>query len=246
MDRALWISWYDLQEQDDKAYLPWLHETYIPGILRRPGILWAAHYASMKKGKSHKARTDGVAGRTADSAVPAGDRYILVFGAEHTHAFADPYPSALHAGLPDGDRKMLAMRIGERVSIMAEAARVEGPAAKDYKDGLVLAPCINLGSFNYPYPHEEEMMGWYAQRRMFAMSLMPGCVRTRKLASVAGWARHAIVYEFASLEAHNQYFSTREDLRPEQQEWSERVVARVMHAPGSSHLACRIWAAASN
>ena len=45
-DRALWITWYDLPEGGRDDYLAWLHEIYMPGILDRTGLLWAAHFAS--------------------------------------------------------------------------------------------------------------------------------------------------------------------------------------------------------
>ena len=240
MDRALWISWYDLPDDGRDAYIAWAQETYIPQLLKRPGFLWGAHYASIDKG-AHKASTDGIAGRTKDAAVPTGDRYIMMFAAEDCITFARPTPRALHGTLPEPDKKMLALRMNERMNVMMEATRVEGKAMKNFKEGMIAAPCINLGSFNYPTDGEEEMMGWYAQRRMHAMSLMEGCVRTRKMCSVAGWAKHAIVYEFESQEACKKYFSTREDLNPEQQPWSDKVVKRVMHAPGSSNLAIRLF-----
>ena len=51
VDNAIWISWYDLKEDGRDAYLAWLHEIYIPLLLRRPGFLWAAHYASVDKAR---------------------------------------------------------------------------------------------------------------------------------------------------------------------------------------------------
>lgn len=246
MDRGLWIAWYDLPDDGREAHLFWLHETYIPGLLKRPGFLWAAHYASVKKGTMRTTRREDALHRTTDPSVPTGDRYILLFGAEHAHVFGDPVPSALHAGLPEQSRKMLAMRTGERVNIMVEAARVNGPEAKEYSSGMALAPCIQLGNFNCAYEHEEEMLAWYAQWRMPAMGRLPGCIRTRRLASVSGWAKHAILYEFASLEARNRYFLTHEDRHPEMKAWSEKMVRRLTHAPGSASLACRIWPAVSN
>ena len=49
MDRGLWITWYDLKEGDRDTYLRWLHGDYLPQLVRRPGVLWAAHYASVEK-----------------------------------------------------------------------------------------------------------------------------------------------------------------------------------------------------
>ena len=243
MDRGIWITWYDLPDDGREAYLSWLHETYIPGFLQRPGYLWAAHYASLKR-EAVKGVGRGIERKHNISlaGVPSGDQYILMFGAEHAHVFGNPVPSALNAGLPDADRKMLAMRTGERVNIMVEAARVDGPEAKNYQGGLAPAPCIQLGSFNCAWQDEEEVMAWYAQSRMRGMATLPGTVRTRALASVAGWAKHGILYEYVSLEARNEHSHELEAGRPDMKAWADRTVTKLAHATGAGGVnACRIW-----
>src|SRR5262249_21990037 len=45
-DGGLWITWYDLPDTGRETYLSWLHEKYLPALLKRPGYLWAAHYAT--------------------------------------------------------------------------------------------------------------------------------------------------------------------------------------------------------
>ncbi len=241
MDNALWITWYDLPQDGRDAYLAWLHETYIPMLLRRPGFLWAAHYASVEKERIISSHPEFISPSTRDAAVPAGDRYILLFGAQDANVFGCPTPTALHAGLPEASRKMLALRAGERVNIMVEAARVDGPAASTYQGGMALGPCIQLGSFNCTPQSEEEMLAWYALWRMPAMRTLPGCIRTRKLASVVGWAKHAILYEYESVAIRNQYYPRHEEDRPDMKAWSGRMVMKLAHAPGSANLAVRIW-----
>lgn len=241
MDRGLWITWYDLPEPDRAAYSAWLHATYLPELLRRPGYRWAAHYACVEKKAMRTMRQPGTHVHTADPAVPTGRQFILIVGAEDAHVFGDPVPGALHAALPAADRRMLSMRIGERVNIMTEAARVDGPARGDHADGEIPAPCVQLGSFRCDPGAEEEMLAWYAQWRMNAMRSTPGCVRMRRLASVAGWAKHAVLYEFESLLARNRDFMKHEDARPDMKAWSDRMVPKLTHAPGSASLACRIW-----
>lgn len=240
MDRGFWITWYDLPEQGRDAYLSWLHEKYIPDCMKRPGFLWAAHYASIKIEATTHARRSALA-HTSNLGVPAGDRYILMFGAEDAHVFGNPVPSAYNAGLPAADRKMLALRIGERVNVMIEAARVEGPEAKAYKEGMLPAPFIQFGSFISDWKDEEEMLAWYAQWRMPAMSRLPGIIRTRKLSSVAGWAKHSLMYEWVSREARDKNFNSHEDAYPDMKAWSDRMVPKLIHAPGSANLAHRIW-----
>src|SRR5436190_19210383 len=75
VDRALWISWYDLPVDGRDAYLSWLHETYIPRLLKRPGLLWAAHYAAAQGAGPARQSTRP---NTTDPSVPTGNNYILV------------------------------------------------------------------------------------------------------------------------------------------------------------------------
>lgn len=240
MDRGLWITWYNLPAEGRDTYLSWLHGEYIPRMLKRPGYLWAAHYASIAEGSKVPRRTSGKKYNTTDPEVPRGDRYILLFGGEDSNVFGDPVPSELHASLPKADRDMLALRIEPRVNIMVEAARVDGPELAGYRDGMNLAPCIQMGTFQSRWQDEEDALKWYAQWRMPAMRKLRGCVRARKLASVAGWAKQSILYEFTSLEGRNHFIAEHEDGNANR-EWTDKVVASLMHAPGSANVAERIW-----
>jgi len=243
MDRAYWISWYDLPQDGCDAYLAWAHQVYIPRVLQRPGVLWGAHYASEPRSSytplggggriSHKKNPEGV---------PTGDRYIMMFGAADPHVLANPGQREFHASLPENDRRMLAHRIEERVNLMIDEARIQGPAAQPSEAVTAPGPCIQLGSFNAgSYRDEEEMATWYAQWRLPSLKTLPGCIGVRKLVSIAGWAKHACFYEFTSLEARHQHFVHYEDPRPDMVAWSTKVVRDTVHAPGSANVACRLW-----
>ena len=82
LDRGLWISWYNLPQDGRDRYFSWLHESYIPRMLKQPRFLWAAHYKSAKIAPLPHIR------HTSDPAVPKGADYILIFGAESAHAFS--------------------------------------------------------------------------------------------------------------------------------------------------------------
>ncbi len=241
MDRGIWISWYNLPDKDRDAYLEWVHASYIPKQLARPGVQWAAHYASQTNVKLSGAK--GRLSNVKSNAVPVGDRFILLFGGDDAHVFVRPTPREFHAQLPAADRKMLALRLAERTNIMTEEARIHGPAAAQPAE-TALSPCIQIGSFNAGADQDEdELAAWYATWRLPCMEKMPGCVRVRKYASVAGWAKHAIVYEFTSVAARNDNFIDHESPHPEQEAWSDRVVRKLVHAPGSPNLAQRLWPA---
>jgi hypothetical protein len=240
-DRGLWVAWYDLEEGHRGSHLRWLHDTYLPQLLKRPGILWAAHYASVEKSARRGSNRESRINRTNDAAVPTGSQYIFLAAAADPHVFGNPTPGEYHAGLPAESRRQLALRAGERANILAEAGRTDGPAAASLGEKLALAPCIQLGSFNCAPEHEEEMLAWYTKWRLPAMAATPGCVRFRTLASVSGWAKHAVLYEFVSLEARNTHFMGHEDQHPEMKAWSDRMVPRLTHAPGSATVAVRTW-----
>ena len=60
------------------------------------------------------------------------------------------------------------------------------------------------------------------------MTEQPGCVAVRKLVSVSGWAKHAILHEFTSVEARNANFVNFEETASPRQ---GRVVG-AGHRPG--------------
>jgi len=241
----MWISWYDLAEGNRDAYLKWAHGTYVPALIKRPGFLWGAHFqteatvpmSGVPKGAPGRLR------HTDDPAVPRGNKYILIFGAENAHAFGNPTPRKLHAGLSKDDQKMLAMRVGERVNIFTDEHGIGGPAAGKRDPKQALSPCIQLGSFTAGSADEDEVLAWYAQWRLPSMNRLAGCVGIRKLVSVSGWAKHGVLYEFVSLEERNQHFPEHEKANPEMEAWTDRLVRQLLHAPGSPCAAQRLHSA---
>jgi len=238
MDRGLRISWYDLGEANRNEYLSWLHEHYLPGILKRPGVTWAAHYAA------EKMAVPGRLAHTKDESVPKGGEYILLIGAETAHAFSPPRPGEAAQEVTPTDTKMRALRRAERVSIMTEEARVQGPASATHT-GAGLTRCVQLGSFNAGprAGDDDELLAWYARGRLPSMEKLPGLVRVRKMVGVTGWSRHAVLYEFTSLAERNTHFPAHEKPYPELEKWTDKVVRSLVHAPGSPHVAQRIWPA---
>ncbi|MBZ5659497.1 MAG: hypothetical protein LAO08_03750 [Acidobacteriia bacterium] len=237
-DRGLWITWYDLPANGREDYFSWLHATYLPAILKRPGYLWAAHYASMdlEGGAANATRYHHV----DDPRVGKGFHYMLLIAATDANVFGDPVPSVLHAALPEQGKKMLAMRMGERVNLFTETGRREGQASAAYKEGMLGAPCIQVGSFDCELEFEEEMHAGYVLQRLPKMCATPSCVRVRKLNSVAGWAKHGIVYEFASKEGFDRDYAPAVANSP-LGFGAHSVVPNLIHAPNGPNSALRIW-----
>ena len=111
LDHALWVTWYDVAAPERERYLAWLHDEYIPAVLKRPGYLWAAHYATIKKGVQPNAmHREKSLTNVRDAQVPSGEEFILLFGAADTAVFGACSPSEINAALPDADKPMLALR----------------------------------------------------------------------------------------------------------------------------------------
>jgi hypothetical protein len=242
-DRAYWISWFNLDEDKRQDFFAWAYESYVPRVLARGGVLWGALYASEAKGSFTPLGGGGrISHKKNPRGVPVGDRYILMFGAKETYDLANPAPDEFHAKLNKTDHKMLALRLHERRNLMLEEARIEGPGITEQKPELAPAPAIQLGSFNAgAWADEEEMAAWYARWRLPSLVNVPGCVRVRKLVSVAGWAKHACFYEFTSLAAREKHFVHYEKRNKKMVKWSTDVVRDTVHAPGSANIASRVF-----
>ncbi len=235
MDRGIWATWYDLPADGKEDYLSWLHEIHLPKALERPGYLWAAHVENVwdEAREDHKNR---VLTHTGDPGVPAGNGYLLLFGAELPTTFLDPSPAQLAEEWGAEEREMTGRRGGERSCIFMEHNRIDGYEAATRSPGITPGPAIQVGSFNInARENEDELGSWYAQVRMPRLKEMAGCVGARNLVSVAGWAKHAIMYEWISLESLKENFIT------ETIERSRNAVKSLVHAPGSPTLGKRIW-----
>ncbi len=242
-DRAYWISWFNLAEKDRYDFSTWAYETYVPKVLSRDGVLWGALYASEATGSFTPLGGGGrISHKKNPKGVPVGDRYIIMFGAMDAYVLADPMPDEFHAQFNKADQKMLALRTDERRNIMLEEGRIEGLGLEENNPAMAPAPAIQLGSFNAgAWDDEEEMAAWYARWRLPSLTGLPGCVRVRKLVSVAGWAKHACFYEFNSLKAREEHFVHYEKPNKKMVKWSTDVVRDTVHAPGSANVASRIF-----
>ena len=241
MDRSIWATWYDLPKEDEAEYNDWLHHTHIRETLKRPGYMWAAHYELVDRESPKSKKKDHLA-YTDDPSIPNGTEFLLLFGAASAEVFLSPNPAQLAETYSDETKAMIAKRIGERTGIFTEVDRVNGPAADTRAVGGVPAPIVQMGAFNCFTPEDDfDLSSWYAQDRLPAMKYMRGCVGTRKLVSVAGWAKHSIFYEFASLEKVLAHFPRADKLFPGENDWSYHVCQRLLHAPGSPTRGKRIW-----
>lgn len=243
MDNGIWATWYDLDAADRDDFLAWLHGDYLPSLLARPGIAWAAHYESEGGGTAMREVRERIVAKPKEEDVGAGSQFLMLVGAPSPHTFLSPSVLQLEREAPDRTRAMLDKRKGVRPCIFSEETRVNGPAAGLRAAGTTPGPAIQMGSFRVRSVEEEFDLGcWYAQYRLPHMAQMPGCIAARKLLCVAGWAKHSVMYEFTSLAARMENFEEPHEAHAlDPKEWTGRVVRYTIHAPGSPTVGVRIW-----
>ncbi len=241
MDDGIWATWYDLPDAGRDAYFNWLHQSHLPSVLARPGIAWAAHYRITGGGERMQAIHDRL-NHAEEEGLGMGTQFLILVGATSPHVFSDPRIDEWQAGLGGESAQMLARRRGSRTSIFTEEAFVTGPEYHARAAGSTPGPAIQMGSFRTRTLDDEfDLAAWYAQYRLPHMSRIPGCIATRKLVSVAGWAKHAVLYEFLSLEDRQEHFQNHESLALDDREWTNKIITYTLHAPGSPSVAKRIW-----
>lgn len=241
MDQGIWAIWYDLADADRQAYFDWLHGTHLPDLLQRPGVAWAAHYRITGGGARMNEIHERLA-RPAPAEVGAGTGFLILVGATSPHVFFAPRLDLWERGLGGEAAEMLARREGTRSCVFVEEACVTGPEFDRRPAGTTPGPAIQMGSFRTRSIEDEfDLAAWYAQYRLPAMSRMPGCIAARKLLSLAGWAKHSILYEFTSLEAREAHFQDHESLALDESVWTNRIIKYTVHAPGSPSVGERIW-----
>lgn len=241
MDTAIWATWYDLPD-DAADHHGWLHGEYLPALAAQPGILWAAHYQNTGGGEVMRRAAAEVVTHTQD--VPGtGKQFVVLVGASTPHTFFDPYIMAQREKADASVRAQLDRRVGVMECVFTEEHRVDGPEVGERSPGGTPGPAIQFGTFIMSAPEHDFPLGeWYAGFRLPAMARMPGCIAARKLICVAGWAKHAVLYEFTSLEARMEHFETTHESKAlEPGNWSNKVVRHTIHAPASPVVGPRLW-----
>lgn len=241
-DQGIWAIWYDVTPYKRKDYLNWLHNHHLPQLMMRSGYEWVAHYERVEGGDAMKIYEKTLARPTGDD-VPTGSQFLIIVGGESTHTFFNPSVFDNSISISDFDKQMLAMQHNRRSCVFKEEIKVRGPSYQEHSKGYIPSPAIQFGSFCLSSIEAEYEIGkWYAQYKLPALAKMPGCVAVHKLLSVAGWAKHGILYEFDSLVARLKNFELPIEAKGlDTTSWSHKVVATTVHSPGSPTVAKRIW-----
>jgi hypothetical protein len=243
MDRGVWATWYDLPEDGADEFISWLHGTYLPALQSHPGISWAAHYKNRGGGEGMTEVQKNIIEYGDDENLGRGTQYVMIVGAPSPHIFFQADAAWRPENQDDSVKAMLGRRTGVRTVVLAEEERINGPEYDKRAPGGTPGPAIQFGNFRMKKFEDEMMLGsWYAQYRFPFMARMPGSIATRKYLAPSGWIKHAIMYEFTSLEARLKHFEEpHEGLALDEKEWTGKIVRSTLHAPGSPTIAVRIW-----
>jgi len=239
MDNGIWGVWYNLPDEVQSEYLQWTEQEYFPFLKSQPGYAWVAHYRNIGGGKDMDKLASSL--KRPGSDVPSGGQFLQLVGAPSAHTFFSPLCTKLL--MPKSFEKYIALRKDVVSNVMTEVARVSGPSVYMRPEGTTCGPAIQMGTFRFRSAEEEFGLGeWYAQYRLPHTAKMKGCIATRKLISVAGWAKHGVLYEFDSLESRlNDFELPHERLALDPKEWTGRIVEGTIHIPGSPIIGPRIW-----
>lgn len=235
MDEGIWAVWFDLDKKVKASHLKWLHQTYLPDIIARPGIAWAAHYELhpeiYAEKRSRLTHTDEPVGQAL--------QHLVLVGATSSNVFFHASSPIEKKNQSKETRARLAERQEVRWLISKEEFRVNGPDYGTSMPGGMTGACIQMGSFNMTSPELEVGLGrWYEQLRYPEFAKSSSCRRMRKLLSVAGWAKHAVIYEFTSNEDRAKNM---ENTGTHAVKWGEDVIAHTVHSPGSPVIGFRKW-----
>jgi len=240
MDLGIWATWFDLDPGDRDHFQDWAHRTYLPYLRTLPGVAWVAQYGHEGGGAKMADLVTNVIGRTTEQ-IGQGTQFLILVGAPSPHTFFNPHIDDL--SWPDGFEAMLALQRGHRSAVMVEVHRTTGPDGESTPLGGPPGPYIQMGSFCMANIEKEFELGkWYAQHRLPYMAQMPGCIATRKYVGVAGWAKHAVMYEFTSAEARLQQFEIKHETHDlDADVWHTNVLPFTVHSPGSPLIGPRLW-----
>lgn len=243
MDNGIWATWYDLPEDGREKYLDWLHGDYLPGLQAKPGIAWTAHYRSDGGGPDMQKVRDTFPETEDTRDLGTGTQFLMLVGAPEPATLLAPGVMKEQAALSGEARRMLDLREGVRPAIFSVFARTDGPDIDQRPPGTTPGPAIQMGSFRVgDLANQFDVGAWYAQYRLPHMARMKGCIATRVMVSVAGWAKYSVMYEFTSLQARMEGFELpHEALALDEKNWTGRVVRYTQHTPGSPTVGERIW-----
>ncbi|SNS87030.1 hypothetical protein [Tropicimonas sediminicola] len=241
MGEIIRADWFDLDEATREDTLRWLHQSYFPSAQATPGVCWVGHYEIVPL--PDKPYIEGAPRRveTTDPSLPTGWQNVVLTAAVSPEVFfgKDNELDALAAA----NESRLSALLNHRSAVYLEEQVINAPEQRASPYGMGPPPAMQLGNYNTNTPEDDvELARWYRAERFARVSVTPGMIRGRKLLSIAGWAKHGVLWEFTDLPEGDHSFEHRFVAADRNEDWGGRhVLEYVTHAYGSPHAGRRIW-----
>lgn len=245
MGEVIKAEWFDLDTPDDPAgggeTRAWLHDSYLPQLQAAPGVAWVGHYEIVEIPDRPYIAGAPQRRETTDPDLPTGWQNVLLIAAVSPEVFfgkgnpVDALAEA-HAGRLAGLRN-------HRSNVFLEEQVINAPEQRAAPYGMGPPPAMQLGNYNVTRPEDDfELARWYRAERFARVSVTEGMIRGRKLVSMAGWAKHGVLWEFTDLPEGDASFEHRFVAADRDENWQGRhVLEYAEHAYGSPHAGRRVW-----
>lgn len=241
MSEVIRADWFDLHPEDRAEFQDWFHDTHLPAVQATPGVGWVGHYEIVPI--PDKPYIEGAPRRreTTDPTLPTGWQHVVLTAALSAEVFFGQ--CAPLDALEQADAPQLALRRNHRRAVFIEEQVVNSPELRASPYGMGPPPAMQLGNYNTRRPEDEfELARWYRAERFARVSVTPGMIRGRKMISMAGWAKHGVLWEFTDLPKGDASFEHRFVAADRNENWQGRhVLEYAEHAYGSPHAGRRIW-----
>jgi len=241
MGEVLRADWFDLADGERDTHWAWLHGEFLPALKAAQGVAWVGHYDIIPHPDRPYIEGAPTKKETTESNVATGWQNVVLTAAHSTDAFLGPDNGvdALYAASAEG----LGAWQNQRMCVFVKEKVVNGPEERVMPYGAGPPPAMQIGSFNTDTPEHNEMLArWYRAERFPRIAVSRGIIRGRKMLSIAGWAKHGVLWEGVELGPDDYPFESRFIEADRGEDWpGPHVLEYVTHAPGSPHAGRRVW-----
>ncbi|MEP5152329.1 hypothetical protein [Planktotalea sp.] len=241
MSEVIKVEWFDLDEGSKIETLDWLHNSYLPKVQASAGVGWVGHYDIVQS--PTKGYIDGAPEKheTTDPNIATGWQNVILTAALSSEVFFGQ--DAPLDAIAESHAPQLKALQNYRTSVYLEEQVVNSPEQRTSPYGMGPPPAMQFGHYNTNTPEDDiELARWYRGERFSRVSVTPGMIRGRKLLSIAGWAKHGVLWEFADLPEGDYSFEHRFVAADRDDEWQGRhVLEYVTHCYGSPNAGRLIW-----
>lgn len=233
---SILATWFNLDAGPES-----LGPDYLDRMVNDHEAEWSALY--QRAGDGPAMRALGLAAARPEIDLPRGSDYLLLSGFSSSEKLFQPsfleWKSVQSAAFSAQGSEV-------RHEIYVEDFRVDGPSGPVPEE--IPGEAIQFGAYTMQTLEADvELYHWYVQQRLRIMEETPGSLRTRKLVGATGWPRHAVLYEFDSLETRlTQHEERNESQTTMGETWTGQIAASAIYPWGSPFVGQRLCVSADS